>query len=81
MPICCAIFTACAPKTVTKIEYRDVFVPVKCNAPIPQRPEYNADPVMGVVDLLEYVEKLELVIKACTGIETNKKGVVKWQQK
>jgi len=52
---------------VTKTEYRDVLVPVKCNAPMPPRPAYDGDPVMGVVDLLEYTEKLELIIKACTG--------------
>jgi hypothetical protein len=44
-----------------------VYVPVKCNAPVPERPAYNPDPVMGVLDILEYVEKLELIIKACTG--------------
>ena len=67
MTICCAVFLSCAPKVVTKTEYRDVYVPVKCNAPIPPRPMYDGDPVMGVVDLLEYTEKLELIIKACTG--------------
>jgi hypothetical protein len=43
-----------------------VYVPVKCNAPVPERPAYNPDPVKGVVDILEYTEKLELIIKTCT---------------
>ena len=65
--IFCAGIMGCAPKVTTKIEYRDVYVPVKCNAPVPEKPAYNPDPVMGVLDILEYVEKLELIIKACTG--------------
>jgi len=51
---------------VTKIEYRDVLVPVRCNVTIPPRPTYNGNPVMGVVDILEYTEKLEALLKACT---------------
>ena len=50
---------------VTKIEYRDVKVPVRCNVGVPPRPEYNHDPVMGVVDLCEYAERLEVLLKTC----------------
>jgi len=58
----------CAPKTVTRIEYRDVYIPVRCEVQMPPRPAYNPDPVMGVVDILEYTEKLELLLKTCTGV-------------
>jgi len=57
----------CSTKVVTKIEYRDVKIPVRCDVTVPERPAYNADPVMGVVDILEYVETLEALLKACTG--------------
>jgi len=57
----------CAPKTVTKIEYRDVYVPVRCNVSIPPRPAYNPNPVLGVVDILEYTEKLEVLLNTCVG--------------
>jgi len=57
---------SCAPRAVTKVEYRDVYVPVRCNVSIPPRPGYNADPVMGVVDLCEYAEKLEMLLHTCT---------------
>ena len=50
----------------TKIEYRDVKVPVRCSVSVPPRPVYNSDPVMSVVDLCEYIEKLELLLKTCT---------------
>jgi hypothetical protein len=67
--ICCAAFaiTGCAPKTVTKIEYRDVKVPVRCDVTVPPRPAYNPDAVTGVVDILEYAEMLEALLRACTG--------------
>lgn len=50
---------------MTKTEYRDVSVPVRCNVTIPPRPIYNGNAVMGVVDVLEYTEKLEALLKAC----------------
>jgi hypothetical protein len=64
----CAAFTGlnCVPRTVIKTEYVEVKVPVRCNVTIPPRPTYNSDPVMGVIDVLEYTEKLETLLKACT---------------
>jgi len=46
-----------------------VLVPVRCDVQVPERPRYGDDPVMGVVDLCEYAEKLELLLKICTGGE------------
>lgn len=65
--LCGVLGLECAPKTVTKTEYRDVLVPVRCNVSVPPRPEYNPDPVMGVVDLCEYAEKLEALLNVCAG--------------
>jgi len=58
---------SCSPKIVTKtvVEYRDVYIPTKCNVTIPTRPEYRHDAVLGLVDLLEYIEKLEALFGAC----------------
>jgi hypothetical protein len=50
---------------VTKVEYRDVLVPVRCNVAVPPRPPYNPDTVMGVVDICEYAEKLEALLTIC----------------
>lgn len=68
LTLLCAAFTGleCSPKVMVKTEYRDVKVPVRCNVSAPARPQYNPDPVMGVVDLCEYAEKLELLLKTCT---------------
>ena len=65
----CVAFTvsSCAPRTVTKTEYVEVKVPVRCSVTIPPRPPYNPNPVMGVIDVLEYTEKLETLLKICTG--------------
>lgn len=51
---------------VTKIEYREVKIPVRCNVSTPPRPAYNGDPVIGVLDALEYAEKLETLLRICT---------------
>ena len=68
--LCCVAFTASCARTVIKTEtvtvYRDVKVPVRCDVSVPERPRYNGDPVTGVVDLCEYAEKLEGLLRICT---------------
>jgi hypothetical protein len=64
--ILCCVALQCT-RTVTKIEYRDVYIPVRCNINIPDRPAYNPNTVMGVINVLEYCEKLEVLLKTCTG--------------
>jgi len=61
-----ASLTGCSPKVVVKTEYREVKVPIKCSVTRPSRPAYNPDPVLGVVDILEYCEKLEVLLRGCT---------------
>ena len=63
----CAAFTGsgCVPRTAIKTEYRDVLVPVRCGVVMPPRPSYNPDPAAGVVDLCEYAERLEILLKVC----------------
>jgi hypothetical protein len=68
----CAGFMGCNKAVVTNTVYRDVNVPVRCNVTVPPRPEYNPNPVLGVVDLLEYVEKLEVLLHTCTDKTTTK---------
>jgi hypothetical protein len=57
--------TACAPATV--VEYKIVEVPVVCDVEMPQRPLLSDEIVLRIVDLLEYVERLETAFKACKG--------------
>jgi len=68
------VYLNCAPRTVTKVEYRveyrDVLQPVRCNVTIPPWPVYNGDPVMGVVDLCEFTEKVLLLLNTCIGNDT-----------
>jgi len=40
-------------------------IPVRCNVTAPQRPAYNDNPALGVVDVLEYAETLEALLKIC----------------
>jgi hypothetical protein len=65
----CAVFMGCGSKVVTRVEYRDVMIPVRCNVAVPPRPTYNPNQVLGVVDMLEYVETLELLLHNCAGGE------------
>jgi hypothetical protein len=59
------LINSCAPKVITKVEYREVKIPVKCSADVPRRPQYIGSPVDGVLTLMEYCEKLEALIKVC----------------
>jgi len=65
--LCFAAFMGlnCTPRTVTRVEYRQVYMPVRCNVAVPPRPAYNGDPVAGAVDLCEYTEMLEILLHTC----------------
>lgn len=56
---------ACKPEIVWKTEYRDVYVPVKCDVSMPDRPEINEDAVIMVLDLVGYAAELEALLEVC----------------
>jgi hypothetical protein len=58
-----AFLTGCAP--VIKTEYITVKVPVRCEAERPERPIKQTDPILGLIDILEYTALLEIALDEC----------------
>lgn len=57
-------FTGCSSVTPT-IVTKEVFVPVKCEIRVPNRPTKVGSTSKNVSNILEYTEKLETIVQAC----------------
>ncbi|WDL74219.1 hypothetical protein IP360_05040 [Helicobacter winghamensis] len=58
-------FGGCASKPMVKVEIQEVFVPIKCNVEIPQRPKRQGMLVENIRAIALYAEKLEIALKEC----------------
>ena len=56
------------PVVVTK----EVMVPVKCEAEIPERPSKVNSVIRNVASIVEYTEKLEVIIDTCVVDKKNR---------
>jgi len=65
-------FSACANKpTQTEYIYKDVNIPIRCNAKMPSKPITNGS--FGVhKELMIYYIKVESLLKECLGIKDEK---------
>lgn len=61
-------FTGCATKIQTEYIYKDVYVPVKCNAKMPIKP-INDGSFETHKQKMVYFLKTEALLKECIGVE------------
>ena len=59
-------FTGCAPKIQTEYIYKDVYVPVKCNAKMPIKPT-NDETFESHKEKMLYFLRTEALLKECIG--------------
>ena len=59
-------FTGCAPKIQTEYIYKDVYVPVKCNAKMPVKPT-NDESFESHKEKMVYFLRTEALLKECIG--------------
>lgn len=59
-------FTGCAPKIQTEYIYKDVYVPVKCNAKMPIKPT-NDESFESHKQKMVYFLRAEALLKECIG--------------
>lgn len=59
-------FTGCAPKIQTEYIYKDVYVPVKCNAKMPIKPT-NDGSFESRKQKMVYFLRAEALLKECIG--------------
>ena len=62
------VFTGCAPKIQTEYIYKDVYVPVKCNAKMPVKPT-NDESFESHKQKMLYFLRTEALLKECIGVE------------
>lgn len=56
-------------RTVTVVDYKDVYIPVACDVPFPAKPVPQDNAALLNVELLEYMKKLHIALKLCKGDE------------
>ena len=63
-------FLGCArsePQIITRTVYEPVPYPVPCKVDKPARPARDGDVLIDTLNILEYTERLETLLWACTG--------------
>ncbi|CAD7288197.1 hypothetical protein [Campylobacter suis] len=63
------LFTGCAKTTITKTQYQEVMVPVKCEAKLPQKPIFDTNDLNTAKELMQYFETCEKILLECVKYE------------
>lgn len=60
-------FIGCAakPEIITKTQYQDVYVPVKCQVKIPEKPKFDKKDLQSAKALAVYYRQVEALLKEC----------------
>lgn len=66
------VFMGCSQKVQTQTVYKDVYIPVKCNAKLPKKPENKGD-FESHKEKMIYFLKVEMLLKQCLGLENESK--------
>lgn len=69
------VFAGCAskePQIVTKIEYQDVLVPIRCINKMPNKPKYNHEDMQTARKLMEYYKTCEELLRGCVSQDNEK---------
>ena len=53
------------PEVVTKVEYQEKIIPVKCNVTIPEKPVYDPSDLDTAKGLTLYYSSIEVLLKGC----------------
>ncbi|QKG29720.1 hypothetical protein [Campylobacter sp. RM16187] len=57
------------PEMIVQTEYKEVSMPVKCEAVLPQNVKFNEYDPQTWIDIGKYHSEVEILLKACTGEE------------
>lgn len=53
------------PEVITRIQYQDVYIPVKCQVKIPEKPKFNKKDLQSARALAVYYRQVEILLKRC----------------
>ncbi|RBQ28412.1 hypothetical protein [Aliarcobacter vitoriensis] len=62
------VFSGCSTKVQTEYIYKDVYIPVKCNATIPIKPKNDGSFESNKKKMI-YFLRVESLLKECVGAE------------
>lgn len=63
--IVCLGGCATKPEVVTKVEYQEKIIPVRCNVTIPEKPVYDPSDLDTAKGLTLYYSNIEVLLKGC----------------
>ena len=60
-------FIGCAdkPEIITKTQYQDVYIPVRCQAKIPEKPKFDKKDLQSARALAVYYRQVEALLMEC----------------
>lgn len=60
-------FIGCSskPEIITKTQYQDVYIPVKCQVKIPQKPKFDKKDLQSARALAVYYRQVEALLMEC----------------
>lgn len=60
-------FTGCSakPEVITKTQYQDVYVPVRCQVKMPEKPKFDKKDLQSARALAVYYRQVEILLKRC----------------
>ncbi|MDU6827738.1 hypothetical protein [Campylobacter sp.] len=60
-------FIGCAakPEIITRTQYQDVYIPVRCQAKMPEKPKFDKKDLQSARALAVYYRQVEILLKRC----------------
>jgi len=65
----CVFLSGCAAKEpIVRTEYKNVYIPIKCEVKIPVKPKFDPNNMQSAVELAKYYETCEALLKECANV-------------
>ena len=65
----CVFLSGCAAKEpIVRTEYKNVYIPIKCEVKIPAKPKFDPNNMQSALELAKYFQTCEALLKECAGV-------------
>jgi putative lipoprotein len=65
----CVFLSGCAAKEpIVRTEYKNVYIPIKCEVKIPVKPKFDPNNMQSALELAKYFQACEVLLKECAGV-------------
>ena len=61
------LFAGCSakPEVIPKTQYQEVYIPVRCQAKMPEKPKFDKKDLQSARALAVYYRQVEILLKGC----------------